>query len=116
MSSEGNDVDPGTIDDQASTVRWVESTKTLGPAFRAAADELNRLAEEANGEHPIDRAFAEAMKAEALRMRSLAEIADELPGTAQTQAEQYFNAYFNPRYGSVQREARADVGPAADGQ
>lgn len=110
------ELDPGVIDEAAGVVRWGYSTQTIEPAFRSAADELRQLAKEAGSEHPIDQAFAEAMLAEAVRMEGLMGIAHDLYETIRAQAHDYFNAYENPRFGSIQRESRADSGPAADGQ
>jgi hypothetical protein len=109
-------MNPGVVDDAASVVRWGESTRTIPPAFRAVAAELRQLAAEAGDEHPIDRAFAEAMEAEARRMEGMAEIADGVHPAVRAQAHEYYAAYETPRFGSLQREARADSGPAADGQ
>lgn len=111
-----DDLNPGYADEQAGVIRWGESTRTVGPAFRAMEEELRRLAAEANEQHPVEAAFAEAMRAQAAYAAGLAEIAEELPEAVRVAADAYFDAFENPRFGSRQRESRADSGPAADGQ
>ncbi len=102
----------GQAGEGASFIRWAEGLRAAAAALAQVADRYRNMSRQATSVHPLNSRLRESLHQASDRLTVLAALAGGWHRMARQLNPDDFDAYFNPRDGSLAKERRSDVAAA----